>query len=805
MGNREFEKVDFKAVSRATLDAAERLLAEWLPLGRRVNGEWVCPNPMRKDSNAGSFSISINKGVWKDFATNDGGADLISLYCYLNGCSPLDGARELHSRLGVPFAQDGISPAPSASPVKGENDDPWVNVFPVPDDAPEPHVAHIKRGRPDAVRCYKDAQNNVLGYIYRFRTSDGGKEDIPHTLWRHKTSGALEWKWKQWPEPRPLYGLNDLAAKPDAPVLVVEGEKCRDVAALHLSEFAVVSWPGGCNGVGKVDFSPLAGRELIQWPDADAQRVKLSAEEKKADVDPESKPLLELALQPGSVAMAKVAAAVCAIEPNTKVMVAQLPVPGTYVGGWDIADAIELDGWSADQCRAFIANGISTPKSAGAGQKINPEPAQAQSKGGVASDDWSESLLWSETGLRPVFSNAYEILKNDPAWVGVLAFNEFSGAVHKLKPPPWQGAEAGLWADSDSSKALIWLQQQHRLFLKASSIVDEAAQTVAYDNRFHPVRSYLSDLVWDGVERLPFWLADVFAAEQSDFNAYVGCGWLVSAVARIFEPGCKVDEMVVLEGGQGAGKSTAVNLLCGSEWYLESSENPSGKDFYITLQGRWIVEIGEMNSFSKADLNQVKMAVTRRDDTFRAPYDKRASSHPRQCVFVGTTNAGQYLSDPTGGRRFLPVRCGDVVNLECIMHNRSQMWAEAVAKYRAGFKWWDFPKDAARDLQDARYIEDNWIEYILDYIDGRAPSNNYPDGHTGVVYEITNGDLMRRALNIPVEKHTRQDQMRVAGILKRLGWADPKQKSDGKRYYRRPVTDLPPAQAIPSVDVPNDF
>lgn len=127
--------------------------------------------------------------------------------------------------------------------------------------------------------------------------------------------------------------------------------------------------------------------------------------------------------------------------------------------------------------------------------------------------------------------------------------------------------------------------------------------------------------------------------DENEYTMHIGQSLLVSSVARVFTPGCKVDEMVVLEGGQGLGKSTCIAELFGFDWYLETSEPPTTKDFYVTMQGHTVVEIGEMQSFSKADINQVKMAITRRDDKYRAPYERHGESHPRQCVFIGTTNA----------------------------------------------------------------------------------------------------------------------------------------------------------------------
>ena len=406
--------------------------------------------------------------------------------------------------------------------------------------------------------------------------------------------------------------------------------------------------------------------------------------------------------------------------------------------------------------------------------------------------DWKSCLRRTEdNALRAELTNAYLILKHAPEWQGVLAFNEFSCRIEKLKLPPVFGGEVGPWLDVDAGKTLVWLQMVWNLRLRSSLVVEEAAQLVACDARFHPVREWLERLPpWDGQPRLPHLLPTVFGTEDNDYTRHIGQSLLVSSVARVMQPGCKVDEMVVLEGGQGLGKSTCVAELFGFEWYLETSEPPSTKDFYVTMQGHTVVEIGEMQSFSKADINQVKMAITRRDDKYRAPYERHGESHPRQCIFIGTTNADTYLRDPTGARRFLPVLVSKA-DVEYIRQWRRELWAEALHLCLTNFQWWDYPQELAREEQDARYVEDPWEEIIINYLDGHAPQMHYPDGLWGPINEITIMKLLRHALQIEVAKMNKGEQQRVGEILRRLGWFKSKQKRvsgtpDRVRPYLRP-------------------
>ncbi len=334
-------KIDFEGIAAAALNVALNLLHGWLPAGKLEGHEFKAPNPTRADRKAGSFSININTGVWSDFATDDSGRDLISLYAYLHGMDQGAAARAVAALLHldvVPAAP--VSAAATALPPEPETPPEWEWVAEVPDGAPDMHLAHVKRGRPERVAVYKSRAGRVMGAVMRFRTSGGGKDDIPHTLWRHVASGRLEWKWRGFPVPRPLYGLEGLA-NPAAQILIVEGEKCRDAAAEFFADRAnlvVMSWPGGCKAVEKADWSGIVNRTVCLWPDADSQRVPLTREQAAAGVDPDSQPYLPGREQPGAAAMLKIAAILK--EQGCFVHWVALPPPGTWPDGYDIADAI---------------------------------------------------------------------------------------------------------------------------------------------------------------------------------------------------------------------------------------------------------------------------------------------------------------------------------------------------------------------------------------------------------------------------------------------------------------------------------
>ncbi len=329
--------VDLKQVSAAALAMAHILVPEWLPGGKREGAEWVALNPQRHDSKAGSFKVNLNTGVWNDFAC-DGvkGGDLLDLFQFVFGYgNVIEAAKALAERLGVAAVEQAVVQKP-----KSEKDD-WDIVMPVPDGAPVMDTNHIHYKNLTLKSVFKDAEGCVLGGIMRFESRSKGKVTLPLTLWKHKKTGNMRWQWWQWPEPRPLFGLDDLAARPDAPVLIVEGEKCKMAAdaSFLAKQFVVITWSGGTNGLDKTDWSPIVGRKVCLWPDADAQRQKLTKAEKDAGVDPASKHYLGAALQPGQKAMDTIAKIL--IKQSCVVHMLTLPMPGEWPNGFDVADALE--------------------------------------------------------------------------------------------------------------------------------------------------------------------------------------------------------------------------------------------------------------------------------------------------------------------------------------------------------------------------------------------------------------------------------------------------------------------------------
>jgi RecA-family ATPase len=298
-----------------------------------------------------SFKVSPTKQIYHCFGCGANG-DAIGFLMQYQGVD----FKAACAQLGcdVPPAGSGSVPVPRAAErvERKEKRSPWLPIVPAPDHATALPSAHYARGKPVAQWPYRDGTGRLLGCVYRFIKSDGGKEVLPVVWAKHEDTGAEEWRWMAFPEPhRPLYGLDRLAAKPDATVLLVEGEKCADAGHAELPDLAVVSWPGGGKADGKVDWTPLSGRKVMTWADADAKREPLTPAEKTAGIDQASKPLLHEEAQPGFQTMARIREKLRSLD--CKLWDVKLPPPGSKPDGWDIADAV-MEGLKGRELAEYV-------------------------------------------------------------------------------------------------------------------------------------------------------------------------------------------------------------------------------------------------------------------------------------------------------------------------------------------------------------------------------------------------------------------------------------------------------------------
>jgi predicted P-loop ATPase len=352
--------------------------------------------------------------------------------------------------------------------------------------------------------------------------------------------------------------------------------------------------------------------------------------------------------------------------------------------------------------------------------------------------------------------------------VGVLAFNDFTLGVSAVKTPPWRDGVLGRWTDQEDRLTANWLQGQG-IFVSVD-VAAQAVQTVARDCRFHPVRNYLDGLRWDGIQRLGTWLREYLAAEESEYSAAVGKRWLISAVARIYEPGAKADSCLIIEGPQGCYKSTAARTLA-LPWFTDEIADLGSKDAALQTMGVWIIEIPELDSMSRTDVSRIKAFISRTVDRFRPPYGKQVIEAPRQCVFVGTVNLSTYLRDETGGRRFWPIRCGQI-RIEELARDRDQLWAEAVHRYRAGEIWWLDTAELnrqAQEEQDERFDRDPWHPIIETWAERRE--------------SVTVEGILGECLEKPGGMWSQADRNRVGRCLRAMRWERKRKRENARLTY----------------------
>jgi putative DNA primase/helicase len=403
---------------------------------------------------------------------------------------------------------------------------------------------------------------------------------------------------------------------------------------------------------------------------------------------------------------------------------------------------------------------------------------------------WTRKLVWGDKGLKAMPHNIMLVLENHPAWKGLFAFDEFAKRVVKRRDTPY-GGEAGEVSDADEIEIAAWFGRRDTYGISVpTTVAREACIALSRRYAFHPVRDYLDGLRWDGTERLTTFFPDFCGTKRNAAIERFAINFFVSAVARVRKPGCKADLMLVLEGEQGVHKSTLLNTLCGDAWFVDLGMPPSDKDFYVTIQGRWVVEIGELSSFAKAESSHIKRAVSSRIDRFRMPYGRNADDFPRECVFAGTVNNMDWLRDETGGRRYMPVWVADKIDMDAVHAIRDQLWAEADHLYRKGEPWWVLP-DEAEDEQEARYVEDIWAEQIFHWLEGKAAPARYRDERKARIEITTASEILYRALDVEIKKQDRAAQTRVGALMRRLGWLRSQKRLGKSRVwqYTRPPED----------------
>jgi putative DNA primase/helicase len=547
------------------------------------------------------------------------------------------------------------------------DNDGYTLCLPVPDDAPDPYeLLQIsgKLRKPSMIHTYTDANGAVLRFIYRFEAGDGleKKEFRPLTCWRDN-SGKLSWRYKDIPENRPLYGLEQLARRPNETVLVVSGEKCADTAKAKLPEYVVVTWSGGDHGISKTDFSPLKNRKLIWWPDNDIS---------------------------GKNAMRMLAniygGRVLNIDSDK------------YPKGWDCADAVK-DG--VDLKSVIDAN---------------PMPANSKLLEVKPIDVFMNNL---EAAPIDIFVHKTEkgkiisTIANFTALMDYYKLDIWYDVISKSQ----KYAIAGVRDETqniDSFYADVRSVCNLNGFPRPDVIT--FLDRIAMINQKNPVMGWICLRPWDGIARVK----EICGSVQCDdsitehFKNTLIFRWLVSAFAaasRKDNDDFKTRGVLVLQGDQGIGKTTFLRRLCGenyggdARWFGEGMTlNADNRDSIINAQRFWIVELAELENTTRYSIAGLKAILTNPSNTVRLPYAKAPMTIWSRTVYAGTVNHNDVLPDLTGNTRFwyLPViKFGDISNIDM-----QQVWAEIKHYKERGAAWWLTAEEEAM-------LEDNNREYVV--------------------------------------------------------------------------------------------
>jgi putative DNA primase/helicase len=376
------KKSDIQRIAEAAKGRGQAILDRWLPGGKRQGKEYVVRNPNRDDAHAGSLSVEIASGKGGDFATGETFGDYVGLVAFADKCGMSEAAEALAEFLRIPANAAPPVQTPAAASKEKKT---WRPLLPVPEGAPAPPKANPKRGRPSTIYTYTDAAGALLGYVWRHeaRPPEFPRKDFYPLFFCSNEAGKCEWRFQLPPPPRPLYGLKQLADRPNVTVILHEGEKAAD-AGQHLAPDCVnMAWPSGSNAVDKADFGPLAGRDVLLWPDHDAPGRKAMQTAAKAvkRAGARSVKFIDTAFFEKAT-----------VSAGGRIVERLAPLPA----GWDCADA-EVEGWTPtlldDLLREDGAIVESLPASAdGEGEAL-------EEKGEATGERAGPYLLDAELGL----------------------------------------------------------------------------------------------------------------------------------------------------------------------------------------------------------------------------------------------------------------------------------------------------------------------------------------------------------------------------------------------------------------------
>jgi putative DNA primase/helicase len=707
-----------------------------------------CPNPNHADEKPSAILYRDSSRVYCPVCSGGGngverGWDVFDVCGLINGTTDFAEQKKIVGKALNAYEEKPIKKKKVEKKLIAVKPQNAINVF--SREEIERRATLAGWGKPVKSWYYTDTEGAITAIDVRFEKA-GNKSVI--TFW-------FDGEKIRSDSPPPLiYGLDGLKAKPHSPILIVEGCKCASAVSDSLKAFVGLSWAGGSSKANRPDWSILKDRTVYIYPDDDRKALPNTGEE----LPPEKQPGIRAALE---------------IQKQLPKAIIIPPLPSARKIKPDGADIIEaLEVTTPEKLERYILD--SEPL------KIKIDQKKTDEKEGVR-DGWEDRLLSDKKGVVILtLANILIILKNDSAWLNVLAYNERTlQVVFRKNPPADIGAKAGdVLTDEHVTRTTIWLQDYYRMAIKSNGIAYSAMIAVAHENRFDPVKEWLESLPpWDATRRLDLWLTATTGCEDNLYTQSVGRKTLISAVARVMEPGCKVDSVLILHGPQGTLKSTFLAELAGrTEWFTDHISDIGSKDAAMQLAGPWILEFSELDAItSKRESERVKSWITQKEDRFRPPYGRSVVQVPRRVIFTGTSNLKQFLRDETGGRRFLPIEIREI-DLKELRKIKTQLWCEALHQYRAGESWWleGEALESAKVEQEDRRLQDPWEDVISDWLrdtEHTAPMDSYTHERGHRVY-TTATEVLTRGIKMEASRQTKADLDRCGRILGSvLGWS----------------------------------
>ncbi len=400
--------------------------------------------------------------------------------------------------------------------------------------------------------------------------------------------------------------------------------------------------------------------------------------------------------------------------------------------------------------------------------------------------DWIGQLVRSETtgAIKVNSCNLTLILRHDERFrdAGSVRYDEFSNVLLLGERPVTDVLVTEIGAEIE----LSW-----KLSAIPSGMLLSVLLMIGRKNGFHPVRNYLKSLRWDRASRVDGLFSKYFGSKDTEYARAVSRTLMLGSVARIMQPGCKVDLVPILRGKQGAGKSTGLMALFRESWAGTPTAEWGSKDFLQHLHsGVWCLELAELSGMRRSEVEHIKRVISAQSDRFRPPYGRTQEDFPRQTVFVGTTNADEFLKDPTGNRRFLPIEVG-AVDVAGLKRDRDQLWAETIVRFQTGESWHEIPWEEAENEREAVFEADAWEEKIGPWLSAKFPQ------------ETTVSEILEDCLGLLPDRQGRSEQTRVGNILRRWNWRATQVRSgEGRLRVYRPSQPEVVTEVVTGCDKP---